>query len=336
MMKLTKAVVVLLVLILGASLVFAGGAQESAPRTRSLRMGMMEADYTPAGKAAARFAELVEEYTGGRFKVDVFYSGALGETGDAVEDVMDGSIDFWWGGISWYENFVDDFKIFSLNWAFDDNEHLARFTDSARFDQMLDELRKLNLEMISYNAYRNPRNVLSRKPISTTADLQGLMIRVPPQPMYLASWSAVGANPAQLDYGEVYTALRQGVIEAMENPIESIYGQSFQEVAKYLVETQHLLNPYTVVTNKQWLDGLDADMRDAVLRAAKDSGDYFSSIVGAEEEEIREIFKSDFNVTFVQVDIAELASRVRPIAQDLEAKGEWSQGLFDYARSLAQ
>lgn len=335
-MKFNKTLVVLLVLTLSLSSVFAAGTTEAAGGPQSLRMGMMEADYTPAGKAAARFAELVEEYTEGQFTVDVFYSGALGETGDAVEDVMDGSIDFWWGGISWYENFVDDFKIFSLNWAFDDNAHLARFTATDRFDEMLDDLRKLNLEMISYNAFRNPRNVLSRVPISSNADLDGLMIRVPPQPMYLASWSAVGANPAQLDYGEVYTALRQGVIEAMENPIESIYGQSFQEVAKYLVETQHLLNPYTVVTNKDWLDGLDADLRDAVLEAAKDSGDYFSSIVGQEEEEIREIFKNDYNVTFVKVDIAELAARVRPIAEDLEKKGEWSEGLFNYARSLAE
>ena len=288
-----KVVALGLVLALAAvSFVAAAGSGEAAAaRTQTMRMGMMETDQSAAGLAAARFAELVEEYTDGRFEVDVYYNAALGETGDAIESVMDGGIQLWWNGISWYENFVDDFKIFSLNWAFDDNAHLARFFASDRFQvEMKDQLRAVNLEMIGHHAFRNPRNVLSRVPIRGNEDLQGLLIRTPPQPMYVRSWAATGANPTQMDYGEVYTALRQGAIDAMENPIDNVHGQSFQEVAKYYAETQHLLNPFAIVMNLDLWESLSDADQNAFLRAAQESGDYHVSIVGGMEEEIREIY----------------------------------------------
>lgn len=334
-----KAIVLVIVLsLVAASFVAAAGSSEAAaPRTRNLRMGMMEAEQTAAGLAAARFAELVEQYTDGRFAVDVFYSGALGETGDAIESVMDGGIQLWWNGISWYENFVDDYKIFSLNWAFDDNAHLARFFESDRFQvEMKDQLRAVNLEMIGHHAYRNPRNVLSRVPIRGNEDLQGLLIRTPPQPMYVRSWAATGANPTQMDFGEVYTALRQGAIDAMENPIDSAHGRSFQEVAKYYALTQHLLNPYAIVMNLDlWQDLPSAD-QDAFVRAAIESGEYHVSILDEMEAEIREIWENDYGVTFVEMNIPQLAEMVRPLALELEGQGEWTPGLFDYARSYSQ
>ncbi len=321
--------------VLGAAPLFGAGEPDPA-EPRTLRMGMMEESHTPAGEAAAMFAELVEEYTNGDFPVEVYYGGALGETGDAIEDVMDGSIELWWGGISWYEEVVDDFRIFSLNWAFDDNAHLERFLQSDRFQvEMLDELRELDLEMIGYHAFRNPRNVLSRVPIEDIDDFDGLLIRVPPQPLYRQSWAAVGTSPTELDYGEVYTALSQGVIEAMENPIESIYGQSFQEQATYLVETNHLLNPYSISVNLDLFEALSPEYQDAFRRAAEESGEWFSSIIDEEEAQIRQLFEDEYGVTFVEVDTGVLAEKVLPVVGELEAEGQISDGLFEYARGYA-
>ena len=333
-----KALAFVLVLALVATtFAMAGGAGEAAAdRPHTSRMGMMETDQSAAGLAAARFAELVAEYTDGRYLVDVYFNGALGETGDAIESVMDGGIQMWWNGISWYENFVDDFRIFSLNWAFDDNDHLARFFGTDRFQvDMKDQLRAVNLEMIGHYAFRNPRSVLSRVPIRGNEDLQGLLIRTPPQPMYVRSWAATGANPTQMDYGEVYTALRQGAIDAMENPIDNIHGQSFQEVASHYAETRHLLNPFAIVMNRdQWL-GLSEQDQQAFLRAARESGDYHVSIVDGMEQEIRDIWVNEYDITFVEMNIPELAEMVRPLALEMEEQGQWTAGLFDYVRSLS-
>ena len=316
---------------------FAAGQGEGAEGPQSLRMGMGETQDSAAGEAAAMFADLVEEYTDGAYTVDVFYDAALGETGDAIESVMGGGIELWWSGISWYENLVDDFKIFSLNWAFDDNNHLARFFETDRFQEdMKGQLREVNLELIGTEGYRNPRNVLSAVPIEGNEDLEGLLMRTPPQPMYVRSWQAVGANPTQMDYGEVYTALRQGAIEAMENPIDSIHAQSFQEVATHYALTQHLLNPYAIVMNLDLWEGLSSEHQEAFLQAASEAGQHHASIVSEVEQEIRQIWTEEYNITFVEMDIPALAEQVRPLATELEAQGEWSQGLFDYVRSLSE
>lgn len=336
-MKFTKVfLITVLVGTLAVLGVSASGQAEEDAGPQSLRMGMMERGDSAAGQAATRFAELVEEYTDGRYTVDVFFDGALGETGDAIESVMGGGIALWWNGISWFENLSDDFRIFSLNWAFDDNDHLARFYETDRFEEMKDQLREINLELLSAEGYRNPRNVLSAVAIEGNEDLQGLLIRTPPQPMYVRSWEAVGANPTQMDYGEVYTALRQGAIEAMENPIDSIHAQSFQEVASHYALTQHLLNPYAISMNRDLWEGLSEEDKDAFLRAASEGAQHHADIVGEVEAEIRQEWEEDYGITFVEMDIPALAERIRPLAEELEAQGQWSEGLFDYVRSLSE
>jgi len=336
-MKLTK--VFLMTVLIGTIAVLgvpAAGEGEDEGGPQGLRMGMMERGDSAAGRAATRFAELVEEYTDGRYTVDVFFDGALGETGDAIESVMGGGIAVWWNGISWFENLSDDFKIFSLNWAFDNNEHLARFYQTERFEEMKDQLREINLELLTAEGYRNPRNVLSAVPIEENEDLQGLLMRTPPQPMYVRSWGAVGANPVQMDYGEVYTALRQGAIEAMENPIDSIHAQSFQEVASHYALTQHLLNPYAISMNADQWAALSEEDKDAFLRAADEAAQHHADIVSEVEQDIREEWEEDYGITFVEMDIPALAEKVRPLAEELEAQGQWSEGLFDYVRSLSE
>lgn len=331
------SVIMIMIGAIGLVGAFASGQPETAADSAAFRMGLMEQQDSSSGRAAARFAELVEEYTDGRYTVDVFYDSALGETGDAIEGVIDGSIHFWWNGISWFENFVDDFRIFSVNWAFDNNDHLARFFQTDRFqNELKGQLREINLEMVGYEGYRNPRNVLSAVPVESNADLQGLLIRTPPQTMYVRSWQAVGANPTQMDYGEVYTALRQGAIEAMENPIDSIHAQSFQEVASHYVLTQHLLNPYAIVMNLDAWNRLSQADKDVILQAAQEAGHYHASIVGDVENRIRQEWIEDYGITFVEVDIPALAENMRPLAADMEAAGQWSDGLFDYVRSLSQ
>lgn len=329
--------IALVLALVGITMAMATGAREAAEeRPSTLRMGLMETEGTASAMAAQRLAELVEQYTDGRYSVDVFPGAALGETGDAIESVMDGGIQLWWNGISWYENFADDFRIFSLNWAFDDNDHLLRFFETDRFQvDMKDQLRALNLEMIGYQAFRNPRNVLSRVPIRGNEDLDGLLIRTPPQPMYVRSWAATGANPTQMDYGEVYTALRTGAIEAMENPVDAAHGMSFQEVAKYYAETRHLLNPYATVMNRDLWESLSDADQEAFLRAAREAGEYHTAIVDEMENEIREIWTNEHGVTFVEMNIPELAEKVRPLALEMEERGEWAPGLFDYVRSLS-
>jgi tripartite ATP-independent transporter DctP family solute receptor len=330
--------IIAVMIMLAAINSFGAGKQESAAvKTTVLRLGNADQAGTPSGKGTEKFAELVERYTNGAYKVEVFLAGALGNTNEVMENIMDGKgVHLNWAGISWFERIANDFKIFSLNWAFDDNAHLVRFTETDRFKVMLAELEKKNLKLLGWYAFRNPRHVFSTKPIRNLDDFKGLIIRVPPQPMYQRSWAAVGTSPTQMAYGEVYMSLRQNVIQAMENPIESAFGTSMHEVAKNVVLTGHLLNPNSIVMNAESFNKMEKTHQDAFLKAAKDAGEYFSSIVGAEEENIKKEMREKHGVQFFNVDIAALAARIVPFAQEQESKNEWSKGLFEYVRSLAK
>ena len=335
MRKFRIAVIGLMVVLLAVS-AFAAGKQEQAAGPQTLRLANQDQAGTPSAKGVEKFAEAVERNTNGAYKVEVFLGGSLGNTNENMESIMDGrSVDFNWAGISWFERVVNDFKIFSLNWAFDDNDHLNRFTQTDRFKGMMAELEKKNLKLLGWYAFRNPRHVLSTKPIRRIEDFQGLIIRVPPQPMYQRSWAAVGTSPTQMAYGEVYMSLRQGVIQAMENPVESIYGASFHEVAKYIIYTSHLLNPNSLVMNVGVFNKLDKATQDAFLKSAKEAGDYFTSIVGDEETRLKKEMIEKHGVEFIEMNTAALAARIVPFAREQESKGEWSQGLFEYVRSLS-
>ncbi len=318
---------------LGATLADIGPAQAQSPIT--LTMGMSEPSGTPSHLAAERIAELVEERSGGQIKIDVFPGGALGSVASTIENVTMGTVDLYWGGISWYEKFQPDFKIFSIGWGFLDVDHMLKFMATDRFAEMKDSLvEERNLRMISNTGIRSPRLLLSKKPVHSIDDLVGLRVRVPDQPIYLKTWEAVGASPVRLDIGEVYLALRQGIADAMENPIENIYGNAFYEVADYVIYTNHLLNPYSVVINEQRFQSFTPELQEILVQSAIDGSAYYVEI----RDELEAQNKADmeaFGTKFIEVDLRPFMERTRVVAQELEAAGEWSPGLFDYVASLA-
>lgn len=207
--------------------------------------------------------------------------------------------------------------------------------ETDRFAEMKDSLvEERNLRMISNTGIRSPRLLLSKKPVHSIDDLVGLRVRVPDQPIYLKTWEAVGASPVRLDIGEVYLALRQGIADAMENPIENIYGNAFYEVADYIINTNQLLNPYSVVINEQRFQSFDAELQEILVQAAIEGSAYYVEI----RDELESQNKADmeaFGTTFIDVDLVPFMERSRAVAQELEAAGEWSPGLFDYVASLA-
>lgn len=301
----------------------------------TLTMGMSEAPDTPSHLAAQRIADLVEERSDGRLMIDVFPGGALGSVASTIEGVTTGTVDLYWGGISWYEKFHPDFKIFSVGWGFLDEDHMLRFMETDTFEAMKEELvQSRNLRMISHHGLRSPRLLLSKVPVHSPDDLQGVRVRVPDQPIYLRTWEAVGASPVRIDYGEVYLALRQGIADAMENPIEGLHGMAFYEVADHVIYTNHLLNPYAVVVNEPRFQSLDEDLQEILVQAALDGSAYYVEIRDELEAEAKKEMEAA-GTQFIEVDLRPFMEKTRVLAKELEAEGEWSEGLFDYVASLA-
>lgn len=136
------------------------------------------------------------------------------------------------------------------------------------------------------------RNVTNNvRPIATPEDLEGVKLRTMKVPAHVATFESLGANPTPMNFGEVYSALQQGVIDGQENPLAIITSQRFYEVQKYLSTTGHVFAVYMPVISKAFFDGLSAEHQKLVRESIAAARGYQAELIAAEDaaqlEEIR-------------------------------------------------
>lgn len=220
---------------------------------------------------AKKFAELVAAYTGGAIQVDVFPGGQLGQETEVIQNVQQGIIELTLIGHDPLAQFAPITTILSLPYLFDDHEQAFALLEGQLGTEIEGQLASRNLVVLGWgnNGARVYTN--NRRPLGTPADFRGLKFRSPQSPVNLAVTEALGGIAVAIPYGEVYTALQQGTIEGQENAVINIYPANLQEVQSFMSMTHHLLSFTVLVANKGWLDGLAADQRAAVERAADEA-----------------------------------------------------------------
>ena len=120
--------------------------------------------------------------------------------------------------------------------------------------------------------FRNVTN--SKRPLAKLEDFSGLKLRVLQSPLFIDTFTALGANPVPMPFPEVYTALEQKVVDGQENPITVIVDSKFQEVQKYLSLTRHIYNPQAVIMSKKSWDKLNAAEQKIIQDAAREATAY--------------------------------------------------------------
>ncbi len=222
--------------------------------------------------ASHKFASLVAEYTDGAIKVDVFPSGQIAGLRQGAEAVQLGTVDFVWSDMGTLGNWRPELGFVSLPFLFADDDHFEAFFNGDGGKALAKELNgKLGIEVLGFgNA--GFRVVATRdKPIHTSADMKDLRIRVPEIPVYVQAFESVDTNPTPMAWGEVYTALQTGVIDAVENPAEGLVNGSMQEVTGHLSRTFHIMTDINLFANAAQMEGLPAEHADAIRRAAAEA-----------------------------------------------------------------
>ena len=170
------------------------------------------------------------------------------------------------------------------------------------------------------NGFRHITN--SKRRIERAEDIQGLKIRVIPNPVFLATFKALGANPVGMPYREVYNALENKTVDAQETPVGLIYASKFYEVQKYLTLTGHIYTPYVLLASKKWFSALsDADKK-LVMEAAQESALYQRKLSRDNADTIAHKSLKGNGMDVVTLPAAEmekLRSLVRPVQQQFGA-----------------
>ena len=243
-------------------------------------------DY-PTVMAVKQMSESVKKRTNGKHSIKVFTGTQLGGEKDTIEQTKIGALDLVRINSAPMNNIVPETLVPSLPFIFRDVTHMRKVLDGPIGDEILKALEPHGyVGMAFYDAgARSFYN--TKKPIRTPADMKGMKIRVQQSDLFVGMLQALGANATPMPYGEVYTALKTGLVDGAENNWPSYDTARHFEVAKHYTVNEHSMVPEILMFSKKIFDTLPADEQQIFKQAAKESVPYMRKLWDAKELESR-------------------------------------------------
>jgi tripartite ATP-independent transporter DctP family solute receptor len=228
------------------------------------------ADDYPTVVAVKYMSELLEKKSGGKHKIKVFNKQALGSEKETIDQVKIGALDFTRVNVGPMNNICPLTQVPTMPFLFDSIPHMRKVLDGPVGDEILKSCEPFGYVGLAFYD-SGARSIYAKKPIRTVADAKGLKIRVQQSDLWVALVSAMGANATPMPYGEVYTALKTGLIDAAENNIPSFDTAKHVEAVKIYSKTEHSMAPEILVMSKVVWDKLPANEQAMIRAAAKES-----------------------------------------------------------------
>ena len=220
-------------------------------------------------KGMVHMAERLAEYSGGKMRIDIDPSGQLGAERETVELLQIGSLAMTKVSTAPLEAFVPSMKVFGIHYLFNDRDHYFRVLDSEIGKALLESTEITRVRGLGYYDSGSRSFYTKDQPIRTPSDLEGLKIRVMQSQTAVQMVTALGGSPTPISFGEIYTALQQGVVDGAENNAPSFYLSGHYETAKYYSLDEHTAVPDILLISTHIWYSLN-DQQRAWLQAAVD------------------------------------------------------------------
>ncbi|MGX5219351.1 TRAP transporter substrate-binding protein [Pseudomonas segetis] len=248
----------LLGMVTGFALAGALTAQAADPIL--IKFSHITADNTPKGKGALLFKKLVDERLAGKVEVQVYSNSSLYGDGKEMEALMLNEVQMLAPAPSKLEQYTKQLQLFDMMFLFDNMAAAQRFQNSDKGKAMLKSMEDKGITGLAF-WLNGMRQLTANKPLVKPSDARGLKFRVQPSDLQAAQYSALRAVPRKMSFAEIYQGLQTGVVNAQDNPWSNIYSQKFYEVQKYMIESDHAIGNYVLITNTKFWNSLPADIR---------------------------------------------------------------------------
>lgn len=283
-------------------------------RERTLRFAFQNVKDHPQGQGAQKFADLLKEKSDGKIKVRLFPGGTLGGDVQTVSALQGGTLDITVLNSGILAAQAPDFAMLDFPFLFNNAEEAHAVIDGPVGQKLSAQLDSKGLVGLGYwdLGFRNLTN--SKHPVTKIEDMQGLKVRVIQSPIYLETFSALGANPVPMAFPEVYTALEQHTIDGQENPFTVIEGNKFFEVQKYLSVTGHIFNPQSLIISQKTWNRLNEDEKKLIRDAAAEAQKFQREVTAAGMDKAKETLAGAMTVN--EISAAEkdrFRERVKPV-----------------------
>jgi TRAP-type transport system periplasmic protein len=284
-------------------------------------------------RSNAKFAELVNERSGGELTINFIQGEQLGNDMQVIEQMMGGSVQVYGDVLDWYANWVQDLSVLAWGFTFRDLDHLQAFIDSELFAQYAEELRTQHGIRVLAAAPSQPRVLFAKKAVEAPAELSEIKMRVPDIRAYLLLWETLGTQPSRVAWGEVYLGLQTGVIDACEGPVLSAMSAKMYEPAPFVMQTDHVIAAYQISINEAAYQELSPELQAILVEAAQEAAAWSRQQATAEIAAAYETMAAE-GATIVAVDKAPFAEAALAGVAQMEADGVWSTGLYEKIQAL--
>ena len=262
---------------------------------------------------AEYFAQQIEEKTEGRYTIEIHPNFELGSLTESVQMIKAGDVQL--SGVVLGSYYTNELAIIDLPNAVPSIEDAYKLYTETEFRPYIEEaLRKENIEMLDFGAVYF-REMTCSKPVYTADDIKGINIRTLENNYHTQYWSALGANPSPLAWAETYISLQQGLVDAEENPLDSIMGGKLYEVQKYVIGTNHIVYTAPILVNGDFFASLSEEDQEIFREAGKATEEYVYNYARDFEATLKQQL-IDNGMEFIDLDdatLAELKDRAQPV-----------------------
>ena len=282
-----------------AVLFFMAGCGKSNDNVKTIRLAHALNTAHPVHLGIVRMAELVEEYSKGSLTIKIFPNQQLGSEREALELLQIGSIGMTKVSSAALENFVPELRVYSLPYLFGDSAHVDKVLNGEIGKELLLASEDYWLRGLAYYDAGRRSFYTKKSPIETPEDLQGLKIRVMESQMSMNMVRAMDGSPTPISFGELYTALQQGVVDGAENNPPSYLTSRHYEVAKYYSLDEHLMLPDILMISTHVWENLSSQQQEWVQAAADSSARYQRQLwKEAEKEALETVAEAGVEITY--------------------------------------
>ena len=302
--------------IAAALLLAAGGSAVAADvQARTIKFPAASNKGHPQVLGVEKFAELVKAKSEGKLAVKPFPGGTLGPDLQVVSAMQGGTVEMNVMNASLLAGNVKEMAIFDFPYLFANTKEADAVADGPVGRKLLDKLQERGLVGLAYWDLGFRQMHTTKKPITKADDFKGLKMRVIPTPIYVDFMNALGATAVPMPFTETYSALEQGAIDGMTNPLLNILDGKYNEVTKHLTLTNHMYTPQVVIVSKKFWDKLSADEKKILQDAATETAAYQRKVARDQAASVlAELKKKGMQVhELAPADIDAMKKRAQPV-----------------------
>jgi len=312
-------------LVAAVALAAFGMASAQDIKERTFKFATNGAGEHPSVAGMKKFSELVAAKSAGKMQVKMFVGGILGSDQANISAIQGGTLEMAVMNTGILASVAKELAIFDFPFLFANSKESDALVDGPVGKKLHQKLEAKGLIGLSYweLGYREITN--SKRPLVKVEDIEGLKLRVIPNPINVAWVKALGANPTPLPFPEVYSALEQKAIDGQENPVSVIATSKFWEVQKYMTMTNHQYNPQSVIFSKKIWDALSPAERKILDDSADEATKYQREQARAAVAVNLDLLKKNGMTVseFAPAEVAKLRDKMKPvIAQFSTSVGE--------------